>query len=433
LHKILLIAKRDYLATIRTKAFLFGLLVAPILFGGSFLGIALTKGKPDIRDRRIAVVDWTGVSGATVIQAMRNENSRNLFDKATGRQTMPRYEFENVPPDAVKPDEQRLALSDRVRRQELFAFVEIGAHALEPGGVISWYSNEGGIGRARQWSTGPLNDGLRQARLIQLGVDTEHFDRVFTPVTVDTMSLVSRDAKTGRIGAALKKGTAESLGISVVPAALLLMIVMFTTAPMLPAIAEDKMQRVFEMLLPSATPFQLVAGKILAAVGRSLTSAVIYVAGAVLVMNMLTMLGLVPFELLPWFLIYLVAEVTMLSAVATGLGAACGSPQDAQSLGIVLISPVMISLFLMEPVLQQPNGSLATAMSLFPPFTPILMLVRQASPGGVPAWQPLAGLAGVLIASVAISWIAARIFRIGILLQGKPPGLSELLRWAIRG
>jgi ABC-2 type transport system permease protein len=168
-------------------------------------------------------------------------------------------------------------------------------------------------------------------------------------------------------------------------------------------------------------------------VGRSLTSAVIYVAGAVLVMNMLTMLGLVPFELLPWFLIYLVAEVTMLSAVAAGLGAACGSPQDAQSLGIVLISPVMISLFLMEPVLQQPNGSLATAMSLFPPFTPILMLVRQASPGGVPAWQPLAGLAGVLIASVAISWIAARIFRIGILLQGKPPGLSELLRWAIRG
>ena len=72
-------------------------------------------------------------------------------------------------------------------------------------------------------------------------------------------------------------------------------------------------------------------------------------------------------------------------------------------------------------------------MSLIPPFTPMLMLLRQAMPGGVPAWQPWVGLAGVLVFALATVWAASRIFRVGILMQGKPPKLAELARWAIRG
>jgi ABC-2 type transport system permease protein len=72
-------------------------------------------------------------------------------------------------------------------------------------------------------------------------------------------------------------------------------------------------------------------------------------------------------------------------------------------------------------------------MSLFPPFTPILMMTRQASPGGVPLWQPVVGLVGVALATAGISWVAARIFRVGILMQGKPPSVAELVRWAVRG
>ena len=88
---------------------------------------------------------------------------------------------------------------------------------------------------------------------------------------------------------------------------------------------------------------------------------------------------------------------------------------------------------LMAPILQRPNSILATVMSLFPPFTPMLMLLRQAMPSGVPAWQPWVGLVGVIAGALAITWGAARIFRVGILMQGKPPKLAELLRWALRG
>lgn len=442
IHKILLIARRDYLASIRTKAFLFGLVVAPLLFGGSFLGLALMKSRPDIRDRRIAIIDRTGVSAAAVIEAATAANERELFDKTSGKQVKPRYHFEVVPPDDHDPVGERLVMSDRIRRGELFAFVEIRADALAPrkrskdaeeDAAVDWYANEGGIAEAEHWFTRPLNDGLQRVRLAKLGVPAADFDAALRSVSVQNMNLLSRDSRTGEIHQAHKKRDMEDFGVSFAVTMLLVMIVLLTSGPMLPAIAEDKMQRVFEMLLASATPFQLIAGKVLAALGRSLTSSVFYITGGILVLNSLAMIGLIPVLLLPWFLVYLIAEVTMLCALASALGAACGSPQDAQSLNVVLVAPVMIPLFMLAPMMQQPNGPVATALSLFPLFSPVLMLVRQSLPGGVPGWQPWVGLTGALIATIAVCWVAARIFRIGILLQGKPPNIAELMRWAVRG
>src|ERR1019366_5492096 len=83
-------------------------------------------------------------------------------------------------------------------------------------------------------------------------------------------------------------------------------------------------------------------------------------------------------------------------------------------LAIVLLSPVVIPLCIMMPIMNQPNGVLATAVSLFPPFTPMLMLMRQAMPGGVPAWQPWVGVVGVLACTFGTAWAAARLFRVGI-------------------
>jgi len=94
---------------------------------------------------------------------------------------------------------------------------------------------------------------------------------------------------------------------------------------------------------------------------------------------------------------------------------------------------VMLPMFMLVTVMREPNGALATAASLFPPFTPILMLLRQAMPNGVPAWQPWVGLAGALVFAAATVWAASRIFRVAILMHGKPPRLGEALRWALKG
>jgi ABC-type Na+ efflux pump permease subunit len=283
------------------------------------------------------------------------------------------------------------------------------------------------------WVSGPVSDGLRRVRLAQLGVDRSHFADVLASAAVQTMSLIRRDESTGKIVKARKKGEMEGFVVPFVLVMLLAMTVLASSGPMLGGVAEDKMQRVYEMLLASATPFELIMGKVAAAVALSLTSSLFYVAAGLLVLQAMALMGLAPFALLPWFVIYLVADVMVLCCLGAALGSACASPNDAQHLAVLLFMPVMIPMFLIVPVIQQPNSALSTAVSLFPPFTPLLMLVRQAMPGGVPAWQPWVGLVGVLLWTYAMTWAAARIFRVGILMQGKTASYSDLFRWAIRG
>jgi ABC-2 type transport system permease protein len=437
MRRILLIAKRDYVATIRTKAFLFGLVVAPILFGGGFLGIALLKSQPDIKDRHVAIIDRTGKVAAAAVEAAQEKNTKELFDKTTGKQVKPRYLFEMVKA-GTNLDEQRLALSDRVRRHELFAFIEIGADALHPSkdspaGRIAFYTNAGGIDDAQSWLADPFNQGIRRMRLTELGVDRSRFDDVLAKLDVEKLDLVSRDEKTGRIGEARRKNDAAEFGIPFGLMLLLGMIVMVGSAPMLSAVTEDKAQRIVEMLLGLATPFELMMGKVLGALGVSLTSSAFYIAGGTLVLEGMGMAGIVPFGLFPWFYVYLITDVLMLCAFAAALGAACSTPQDAQHLAIVLFAPVMIPYFTFMAIMQQPNSLFSTAMSLFPPFTPMLMLFRMALPGGIPGWQPWVSLAGVATFTIATVWAAARIFRVAILMQGKTPKAADLLRWAVRG
>ncbi len=137
-----------------------------------------------------------------IVEAAGEKNAKEMFDKKSGRQLTPRYEFESVAPDDSDPNVQRLKLSDRVRRREIFAFLEVGRDALHPpksddsGKVpgssrVDYYSNSGGIDETRMWLSGPVNDGLRRVRLAQLGVDRSHFADVLGSATVQSMSLIA--------------------------------------------------------------------------------------------------------------------------------------------------------------------------------------------------------------------------------------------------
>ena len=109
MRRILLIAKRDYLATIRTKAFIIGLIVAPVLFGGGFLGIALMNAKPDIEDRHIAVLDRTGKAAALVSRRQRRRTPRSCSTRRPASRSQPRYFFETVAADDHSPERSALS------------------------------------------------------------------------------------------------------------------------------------------------------------------------------------------------------------------------------------------------------------------------------------------------------------------------------------
>ncbi len=442
MRRVLLLAKRDYLQTVMSKAYIIGLVLVPILIGVSFLGTSVAM-RGNAKDQHIVIIDHTGVVAASVIQSAEESSRRAAAEAPGGMRVMPRLVFEQVQPE---PDEnaQLLSLSDRIRTGEAgpgsghfppMPFIPRGLtvppNDASPGIFVRFYSNSSGLDQAGLPST--VNDALRRVRLAQLGIDPAHAPEVLRDVPVVSMGLLSKDPVTGQIGGGDKKNPVQAALVPIFLSVLLMMVVLLGAAPHLGAIAEDKMQRVFEMLLCSASSFELMAGKVLASLGTSLTSSIFYISGGLLALAGMAAFGLAPLNLLPWFFVYLIADVAMLSAWSVALGSACSTPQDAQSLSFLLVVPVMIPMLMLTPVMAQPNGVLATTMSFIPPFTPMVMLLRQAMPGGVPWWQPWLGLVGIIVFAAAVIWAAARIFRIGILSQGKAPKLAELAQWVVRG
>lgn len=435
MHKILLIAQRDYLQIVRSKAYLFGLILLPLLIGGGvYMTSMLNRSGP--KEQRVAIIDRTGVSAGAVIEAWKEQYEKPQSNPA-GARTLASFSFEEVKPEADEQN-QLLALSDRIRSGDLFLVLEIPASALRTSSdakpePVRYYSNATGLDQSVVSLPEAVNDGLRRVRLAQLGVDASRIPDAVREVSLQSMNLVSKDAATGRISPAEKR---NPIGAGAVPfflVYLLMMVVLVGSAPQLGAVAEDKMQRVFEMLLSSATPVELMGGKVLAATGASLTTSTVYIIGGLAVLAGMAVFGLAPLHVLPWFFVYVIADVAMLAALGVAIGSACGSPQDAQHLAWVLFVPTMIPIFMATSVMQQPNGAFAIAMSFVPPFTPIIMLLRQALPSGVPWWQPWLALAGVMVWGIAVVWAAARIFRIGILSQGKTPKVAELAQWVARG
>jgi ABC-2 type transport system permease protein len=438
LHRVLLIAKRDYLQIVLSKAYLLGLVLLPLLIGGGLLIVAVAS-RANAGDQRVVVIDHTGAAGPAVIQACEEANRKPTSNSANGPrglQSMQHYVFEEVKPEADEAA-QLLSLSNRIRTGELFLVLDISADALRPPNgakpdLVHYYTNSSGLNQMALWLPGAVNDGLRHVRLAQMGVDQARVPEALREVDVVSVNLVTKDPATGRIVQGKKRNPIE-LALPGILVALLVMITLVGAAPNLGAVAEDKTQRVFEMLLVSASPFELMMGKVLASLGASLTSSAVYIAGGLMALSGMAMFGLAPLNLLPWFFVYMIADVVILSAIGVALGSACGSAQDAQHLAFILIIPVMVPMFMLTPVMQQPNGALSTVLSFIPLFTPVLMLLRQSLPGGVPWWQPWVGLAGVTALAFAVIWAASRIFRIGILSQGKAPKLAELAQWVVRG
>jgi ABC-2 type transport system permease protein len=203
--------------------------------------------------------------------------------------------------------------------------------------------------------------------------------------------------------------------------------------PLLNAVMEEKSQRIAEVVLGSAKPFQFMLGKVLGAVAVSLTGAVVYVVGGVLAIREMGLADYIPYHVLPWFFAYTLLAIVMLGATYAALGSICNDPTEAQSLMLPAMLPVMIPMFVLVPVLKEPESTLAVALSLFPFFTPILMLIRHTVLESIPMWQPWLGLLGMFLFAMFCVWAGGRVFRVALLMQGTPPKLGNLLRWAVWG
>lgn len=439
MRKTIVVAVREYQAAVRTKAFLITLLAMPIIMGGSIGAQVALKDQVDIRDRKVAVVDLSGTMYSAIETAASQRNVTGIYrgEGEERRQTKPKFIPTQITPNSANLDEVRFNLSERVRSKEFFAFLIIQGDpkvvAPNEGGLeLTYYSNTPTFTDLIRWLTIACNVELKHIRFANVGIDRELVEAAMQPVGVQDLLLVSRD-ESGQITKAEASNKGVNIGVPIGMMFLMFMVVMVGASPLVQSVLEEKMQRIAEVLLGSVPPFQLMMGKLLGTVGVSLTISTFYLVGAYVALSYAGQSDAFPTGLVWWFMLYQGLAVLMYGSMFIAVGAAVSDMKESQSLMMPVMIFVMAPIFLWANVLKAPTAPFAVAVSLFPPATPMLMLLRQAIPPGVPAWQPGLGIVGVIITTTIFVFAAGRIFRVGILMQGKGAKFGEMIRWAMRG
>jgi len=406
--------------------------------GGGFAAMIIMENNKDTDDKQFVVIDHSGLMVSPLKQALETRNTEEIFHSRTGDKVDAAYVVEFVEPDLGDPEGQRLVLSDRVDAQELHAFIEIGPNILHPveeseEAYLKYYSQHAFNDQIRYWFQNVVNNKLREFRAAELNLDENQAKDLLWWINVEGMGLVTVDKKTGEQQEAEKTSELQSFLIPYVLLMLMFMMVMMSAIPQLTNVMEEKNEKIAEVLLGTITPFQFMMGKVLGGIGVSLTTMTIYIGAGVFTLNYMGMQSMIPVEVLPWFFIFTVLNILMVGSGMTALGATCNDNKDAQSLTFPGILPAIIPMFVIAPVIASPTGALATTMSLIPPFTPMVMVVRMASSVTIPVWQPILGLLGVILFSIFTVWIGARVFRTAILIQGQKPNLATLYKYAFKG
>jgi ABC-2 type transport system permease protein len=214
---------------------------------------------------------------------------------------------------------------------------------------------------------------------------------------------------------------------------LMFMVIMLSAQPLLESVLEEKSGRIAEVLLGSVSPFQLMLGKLLGNVAGSLSAVAIYAAGGYALAVYKGWTDFVPWSLVPWFLAFQILAVLLFGSLFLAIGASVTHAKEAQAMLLPVWLLMCVPMMVWLQVVREPNGSLATWLTFFPPSTALVMVLRLASEQATPLWQAWAGLGLLVVTAALVTYLAGRVFRVGILWQGKTPKLRELARWALAG
>lgn len=472
MNRMFAVAWREFVSVVWTRGFLLGVLLPPIMSGIAILAVFLVKNIEGPRVQgHVVIVDHSGVVGEGAVKrlpedmAARNkekvEQAKKAVDKAA--------ETLNLPPDQAaqakamadmqtkqvlpstdiraqlgKPDEDLEKLKEILRTTEIKAKGESAdpdpllAVAVIPEGATK-PNTDGKFGafdlfvapkvdiEIQQGIERSIGDAIVDARIAgdsrvkAAGLDSTYLRSMLARPNIDAVTIT-------------KSGERKSIGElqMLIPMGfmILLMVSVMTTGQyLMTTVVEEKSSRVMEILLSAVSPMQLMTGKIMGhmAVGVLIIGIYGSVGVGSLIYFALTQL-VTPLTFLLLICYFICAAVTM-AAFMAAIGAAVNELREAQT----LMSPVMIITILpwmIWFVIQRaPNSPLATTLSFIPVLSPYVMVLRLGGSEPIPSWQhPIALVIGT-VTSITVLWGAAKIFRIGVLMYGKPPNFKTLIKW----
>jgi ABC-2 type transport system permease protein len=432
MRKALIVAQSEFVTLVKSKAFLVGLILMPVVMGTSIMLVRATKDATDMKDRTFAIVDYTGVIAEPLkgVANLYNSGAPSPMDAVLPRKGS-RFIPVEIKPSGADPQQLRLDLSNRVRKQEFFAFVEVPAEILDPASnaSIRYYSDHPSYNALPQWLRATVNAVVLNERFRRASVDRALVVRLTKQAPIDELGLFERGAD-GAIKAAEEVNAARAYGIPVAVLALMYITIMTSAPQLLNSVIEEKMSRISEVLIGSVTPFELMMGKLLGGAATSILLCGIYIAGGLIVVQYWGgyASALTP-AIFAWFLLYLTLALFIFGSLFVAIGAACNDLKDSQNMMTPVMLLVMIPVFTAGTVLRAPDGTLATVLSLVPTAAPFLMLLRISLQPGPPMWQIVVSVVIMTGTALAVVWAAGKIFRTGLLMQGKSATLTEMLKW----
>ena len=443
LGKIALIAWREFRHTALTKGFIFGAVAMPILgFGVIAVIPAMLSQKSPPLVGTIVVADPSGKilpRAKTILETPRTKMEK-AEEFATHPPTDTSGRFDAMS-EIVNEDLQQIEVVWRsddspnaietIKSEHAHGAILAGAYitaetldpALDATSFGLYIPSSLSPKHVRQISRA-LQKAVEDERIARSGLDRAMLARLSN----------QPDPATTRVSPAGIEAKERTELRLLVPGAFmfLLWICVFTSANyLLTTTIEEKSNKVMEVLLAAASPMQLLAGKI---VGYSMVSAVMlvmYGGLGIAGLSVASMMDLVPLSHLVYLVLYFVMAYFMVSSMMAAVGSAVSDLREAQSLVTPVMLVLIVPIMLWMPIIENPNGTLATVASFVPPAIPFVMILRvTASTDQIPLWQTLLSIVWGFGCAFGMLWIAARIFRVGVLMQGKPPTPRELVRWA---
>jgi ABC-2 type transport system permease protein len=423
-NKSWILFKRDCLTRVKTKGFIIGTLIFPVfvLLLLFLPGLFMQMGNEGTR--RIAVIDFTGRLAAPLV-----ESASEIEKDATGKSL---YTVEAEAADSKTLESVKRTLNRKILDGRLDAFMVLSPDIFDSNRYELYAKNISNFQLNRT-----LNDlvtgVVSRIRLSESGLNPEIVKRLNQNVWAKTF-------KVAETGAKEESGELAFL-ISYAMAFMIYMVLIFYGSYVMRGVIEDKSSRVIEVLLSSARPHQIMTGKILGIGAAGLIQMSVWTLcllfastyGVMMVKQFAPATQGVPipsvsvWTLLAFVLFFLIGYF-MYSTVYAAMGSVGNAESEMQNLQWWALAPIMISFFLMFAIGKNPEGTLAVVLSLFPLFSPILMMYR-ISVQAAPLYQVILCIALCLVSIAGMVWLSGRIFRIGILMYGKRPTLPEVMKW----
>ncbi|GGM80135.1 ABC transporter permease [Dyadobacter beijingensis] len=435
MRNIYLVLRREYLVRVKKKSFLVMTLLGPLLFVGFY-----------------AAVIWVAV-GSVDTKTVQVLDESGLFKKEFKDSEALKFEFTDSSLDSAKAAFQK---------GDANALVYIPANVIKAPKSVRIYAAKNVSMDLKSEIEKVIEKEIEDIKLAEAGITHKILEDSRVNVNSETISLSDGGEKTSSSGAATVIG-----GIC---AFLIYMSVFIYGTQVMRGITEEKTSRIVEVIISSVKPFQLMLGKIIgvALVGLTqfvlwilLTTALTSATSAILSNNMSKQSAQVAKEMekaqvanqamqgnaadnpvgeilgavsslnipliLGCFLFYYLGGYLLYSALFGAVGAAVDNDADTQQFMLPITLPIIFSFVFAQFVLRDPDGTLAFWTSIIPFTSPIIMMVRI--PFGVPAWELVLSMVLLILGFMGTTWIAARIYRVGILMYGKKVSYKELVKW----